>query len=291
MEGTRLAVATSLNNQSLLEPATRSRPFGTSALRSRHLLAQASRPPADVRDLERYVQAQEQADEVATEGRNHGGRNVKEGPSAVVKDGTALVGGVIWGPIGVLLMGIGAGLANPVFRIALIVIGVALVVRFLPPAFRVRLRELRENDPLNAYLEPPKRLKCPCCGNPTLRPGLKSQSCVLCEWDDLDSEEAGGLRDEELRSCRTTFQQYGSIYPPDKRPAWAPMPPTADELELRRFLVELYAKAATARGEELLSAWEDVEARERDLRQLCYRRAEVPQSRQQLGEREDRRPE
>ena len=47
--------STSANNQSLLEPAARSRPFGTSALRSRRLLAQAPRPPADVRDLERYV--------------------------------------------------------------------------------------------------------------------------------------------------------------------------------------------------------------------------------------------
>jgi hypothetical protein len=46
------------NKQSLLAPATRSRPFGTSALRSRRLLSQATRPPADVRDLERYRQAE-----------------------------------------------------------------------------------------------------------------------------------------------------------------------------------------------------------------------------------------
>jgi len=41
------------NNQFLLAPATRSRPFGTSALRSRRLPAQAARPPADVRNFER----------------------------------------------------------------------------------------------------------------------------------------------------------------------------------------------------------------------------------------------
>jgi hypothetical protein len=46
-------VAASGNKQFLLAPATRSRPFGTSALRSRRLPAQASRPPADVRNLER----------------------------------------------------------------------------------------------------------------------------------------------------------------------------------------------------------------------------------------------
>jgi len=46
---------TSSNKRFLLEPAARSRPFGTAALRSRRLLPQASRPPAAVRNLERYL--------------------------------------------------------------------------------------------------------------------------------------------------------------------------------------------------------------------------------------------
>ena len=63
LEGLTSAVKdrTSNNKRFLLEPAARSRPFGTAALRSRRLLAQASRPPAAVRNLERYVPSPQQA--------------------------------------------------------------------------------------------------------------------------------------------------------------------------------------------------------------------------------------
>jgi hypothetical protein len=48
-----------LTSSSCSRPLARSRPFGTSALRSRRLHVQASRPPADVRNFERYLTVQD----------------------------------------------------------------------------------------------------------------------------------------------------------------------------------------------------------------------------------------
>ena len=98
-----------------------------------------------------------------------------------------------------------------------------------------------------------ERVRCPCCGCPTLAAEIPDQSCVLCEWlvDGLPADDVPDA--EELSGAREHFRMHLSMYAPDDRPPWSPDPPTPEELEVKRDLVALYAEVlAEEEGGKLL---------------------------------------
>ncbi len=134
------------------------------------------------------------------------------------------------------------------------------------------------------------RLRCPCCGSPSLDPGVPDQSCPACEWlvDGLPGDAVAPP--EEIAAARENFRRFLSVYPPDARPEWSPDAPAPDELELRRDLIERYALALS--HPEDRGIWWEIEKLERRVADLELEYSEAAEARagrdlDELGEEEE----
>ena len=109
------------------------------------------------------------------------------------------------------------------------------------------------------------RVRCPCCGCPSLDAEMPDQSCIMCEWmvDGLPAQEV--QETEELALARQNFRRFLSVYPPDGRPEWSPDPPSDEELALKQELLSRYA--AVLRGDrEAAGIWRGIAELERRAR-------------------------
>jgi len=67
------------------------------------------------------------------------------------------------------------------------------------------------------------RVRCPCCGYPTLDAGADYEICELCNWeddgqsdDDADEVRGGPNADYSLTEARRNFAQYRVMYQPER---------------------------------------------------------------------------
>ncbi len=173
----------------------------------------------------------------------------------------ALLGSwLILSAIGLVATGFGWLLAIPIAAV-----GVFLVAKALPGL----RREPPDSTPSDRRLVPEAgrhRLRCPCCGCPSLDPDVPNQSCPACEWSVDGLPGAAAAPPEAIAAARENFRRFLSVYPPDARPGWSPDPPTADELALRRELIELYARALSEPEDS--SVWWKIAGQERRVRDL-----------------------
>src|SRR4051812_18500933 len=99
------------------------------------------------------------------------------------------------------------------------------------------------------------RLRCQCCGAPTLwspdmiPPSQASdpsfvQSCVLCEWDNPlhpDAPDPPPTDDAlSLAEAQANFDRYHWMYDPGHPPDWLPQPVPAVELATRQELRNVF---------------------------------------------------
>lgn len=159
------------------------------------------------------------------------------------------------------------GPARWFFVVPLATLGVWLLARVLP---RLLGGSAAADDEAEGELSAPelgeRRIRCPCCGCPSLSPGIPDQSCVACEW--LVEGLPGRLEApaEALAAARESFRRYLSVYAPDARPEWSPDPPSADELALRRELLQLYAGVLADPGDG--RPWWEIVKLEKRIKEL-----------------------
>lgn len=68
-----------------------------------------------------------------------------------------------------------------------------------------------------------ERLRCPCCGYPTLDSSADYEICELCNWeddgqsnDDADEIRGGPNADYSLTEAHNNFLRYRVMYHPDR---------------------------------------------------------------------------
>jgi hypothetical protein len=130
----------------------------------------------------------------------------------------------------------------------------------------------------SAEVGPYHRLRCACCGCPTLAgrsfedlgDSLWPQSCLLCDWENAGPSQTSGVDDEvSLEQARANVEHFNWMYDPNALPDWLPHRPSAAELEARATLRERYAAIDQDRGgvrsKELWSAAREAEEELRSL--------------------------
>jgi len=136
------------------------------------------------------------------------------------------------------------------------------------------------------------RLRCVCCGCPTIEAGTLyldetawPQVCLLCDWENA----APGRRVEEddsvpLSQARTNVERYGWMYDPTNPPAWLTNIPSEEELQRRLDLREVYgAIDAEPEGQRFFDLWEIARTAEDELIALVGSRT-VESEQEQDGE-------
>ncbi len=202
--------------------------------------------------------------------------------------GTVLGLWLVLGGIGLGLSGLGP--LRWLAAVPLAALGAFVLSKALPRLYQATAQEA-ETVPLTAPERGERRLRCPCCGSPSLDPDVPDQSCPACEWlvDGLPGDAVAPP--EEIAAARENFRRFLSVYPPDARPEWSPDPPSADELELRRDLIERYA-LALSRPEDR-GIWWEIEQLERRIGNLELEYSEEVEARagRELGALEEEEDE
>jgi hypothetical protein len=100
------------------------------------------------------------------------------------------------------------------------------------------------------------RIRCPCCGYPTLSEAAAYEICELCNWEDdgQGDEEAdevwgGPNSDYSLAEARANFKRHRVMYAPVRDKRITPGD-SALEFETKGQLMEAFAKLAHASLEE-----------------------------------------
>ena len=130
--------------------------------------------------------------------------------------------------------------------------------------------------PLNSdgTFGPYSRLRCTCCGAPTLTvdvlsdpPVVLTPVCLLCEWEnqsDVAGEQSTVADDGvSLAEARANFDRFCWMYDPSTPQPWMQALPSRDELQARAGLRAIYRsidrEADVAEFERL---WEEARAAE-----------------------------
>jgi hypothetical protein len=100
------------------------------------------------------------------------------------------------------------------------------------------------------------RVRCPCCGYPTLTEHAGYEICELCNWEDdgqsdSDADEVWGgpNADYSLTEARRNFAQYRVMYQPD-RDMRITGADSKLEWETKGFLMEAFKKFASSAGDQ-----------------------------------------
>lgn len=108
---------------------------------------------------------------------------------------------------------------------------------------------------------------CACCGYPTLdASSTVRRACRLCDWEAGADEASYSLED-----ARRNFRRHWTMYDVEHPESWV-APPTAEEIALKRELIELY-EALRAEPDEWTSLTDRLRKAERELDRLVLRRA------------------
>lgn len=113
------------------------------------------------------------------------------------------------------------------------------------------------------------RVKCPCCGYPTLEFRNDHEICLLCDWEDdgQDSAQAAEVRggpngDYSLAEAGENFKAHLIMYKDgDERNSWK-------VARQKKRLMKAYARFETTDNEE---HWTEILILENELQSLKYR--------------------
>jgi hypothetical protein len=140
------------------------------------------------------------------------------------------------------------------------------------------------------------RMRCECCGYPTLgvvafedgTPDWESSvlGCLLCDWESapalLDGTPDPEAPSDEARNegytldaARANVARHAWMYDPARPEPWMVSPPTTVELTRRRTLRDAYEHQTAEPGPYL--PWDDVFPAEAELRAAEARRADAAQ--------------
>ena len=152
---------------------------------------------------------------------------------------------------------------------------VAVAISLLLKARPRLLTEWREMDrssahPVAVMETSGERERCSCCGAPTFSPG--SDTCLLCEWSE-DLVLGTGARISLDQAVRN-YRKYGSVYPPNDRPEWSTIGPTARELAVKRELARAYVQIDAGRKHR----WFHARRLERRVEELEFKRIRSDQA-------------
>jgi hypothetical protein len=124
---------------------------------------------------------------------------------------------------------------------------------------------------------PYHRLRCVCCGCPTLDgPSLERfnalwpQDCVLCDWENAGPSQTAIVDDYmSLAQARANVERFSWMYDPDALPDWLPHRPSTAELHARATLRQCYRTIDQDRnGSESEKLWRAARDAEVELRSL-----------------------
>jgi hypothetical protein len=175
---------------------------------------------------------------------------------------SAVAGGLL--VAGGLALGVAGGqwlAASPALAVGLFLVAVAR-----PSSLREAHEEGERTDLFPNEIGE-LRVRCPCCGCPSLDALTPDQSCIMCEWmvDGLPAQEV--QETEELVLARQNFRRFLSVYAPAGRPEWSPDPLSDEELALKQELLSRYA-AVLREDQEAAGIWRGIAALERRAREL-----------------------
>lgn len=96
-----------------------------------------------------------------------------------------------------------------------------------------------------AFLDPSQRVRCPCCGYPTLGARGGYEICELCSWEDDGQDDAtaddvrgGPNHGYSLSHARQNFRRFLVMYEPERdRRVGGPDRPEVREIK-RRLIAE-----------------------------------------------------
>ena len=123
-----------------------------------------------------------------------------------------------------------------------------------------------------AFLDPAKRLRCPCCGYPTLGERAAYEVCELCYWEDdgqddphADEVWGGPNHGYSLTKARENFRRFLVMYEPEADPRIGG-PDSEAALATKRRLMEAFGRLETVPSERPAVVAE-IKAQERRLHQ------------------------
>jgi hypothetical protein len=124
-----------------------------------------------------------------------------------------------------------------------------------------------------ARLDPAKRVRCPCCGYPTLAERAAYEVCELCSWEDdgqddphADEVRGGPNHGYSLTQARDNFRRFLVMYEPeaDRRIGG---PDGAAALATKRRLMAAFDRLKAAPAAERSAVLVEIDEQERRLHQ------------------------
>jgi hypothetical protein len=139
---------------------------------------------------------------------------------------------------------------------------------------------------MNGKLSLSSRVRCPCCGYPTLTESAAYEICELCNWEDDGQGEAeageiwgGPNSDYSLSEARENFKRFRVMYAPgrDQRitPGDSPL-----EYETKGLLAEAFERLELASESEVSSIEASINRLEQVLRDELNRSVRDYEARQ-----------
>lgn len=125
------------------------------------------------------------------------------------------------------------------------------------------------------------RLRCACCGCPTLEAGTLyleetswPQVCLLCDWENAIPDLRIDRDDSvPLTEAQANVNRYGWMYDPANPPEWLMAAPNDEELQMRQDLREVYAAIdEEPDGPRFFELWEIARGAEDDLTRIAQLR-------------------
>ncbi len=105
---------------------------------------------------------------------------------------------------------------------------------------------------MNSELPISTRVRCPCCGYPTLLESAAYEICELCNWEDDGQGEAqanevwgGPNSDYSLTDARHNFKRFRVMYAPSRDQRIVPGDSTL-EYETKGLLIEAFKRLKCA---------------------------------------------
>jgi hypothetical protein len=131
------------------------------------------------------------------------------------------------------------------------------------------------------FLDPAERVRCPCCGYPTLGERAAYEICPLCWWEDdgqgdaeADEVWGGPNHGYSLAQARRNFREFLVMYEPehDRRIG---APDSESERTAKRALMAAFSRLDEALPRERPGLLSDIHKLERQLASEVKRKIEL----------------
>lgn len=144
----------------------------------------------------------------------------------------------------------------------------------------------RDNGPED--IGPFHRLRCACCGYPTLRPGGDGV-CPLCDWENETSDGSAADADRNdgltLDQARHNFHRYLTVYDLAHPQPWIGSGPSAAERAAKQEMIRAFKAMEQHDDWDDLALWNGVTASEDQLGRAIEARVTASDAAQERRER------